>query len=65
MSKEMDYSEAAMKLAECIQNEEYSESGGLMIQVFCDAIKDEETPRMALAMAKNPLNEIGQLEAQY
>ena len=58
MSKEMEFSEACDKLAEIIQANErgYIEVYGMMIASFVCACEEGETPRMALAIAKDSPN---------
>jgi len=52
------FSEACDELIKEIQTEEdYVEAYGLMLEVFFDAIQDQETNRMALSMAKAALKE--------
>lgn len=51
----MDYGEACIELAKLIESGhyDYPESAGLAIQVLHDALADGDTPKMALALAKN------------
>jgi len=49
----MEYSKAARLLAKYIrENELCDEEAGLRITAFCDEIGQGETPRMALAVAR-------------
>jgi hypothetical protein len=56
--KNLDFSEACDKLAEIIMTgDEYAESYGLMIMVFHNRLLEGDTPRMALAIAKDAIAE--------
>ena len=48
---EMDIVQACDELAKRIIDRNVPFSGGCSIQFFCEAIKDGETPMMALAIA--------------
>lgn len=52
---EMDYGEACIELAKLIESGhyDYPESAGLAIQVMHDSLDRGDTPKMALAFAKN------------
>lgn len=52
---EMDYGEACIELAKLIEagHYDYPESAGLAMQVLQDSVGRGDTPRMALAFAKN------------
>lgn len=51
----MDYGEACIELARLIESGhyDYPESAGLAIQVLNDSVARGDTPKMALAFAKN------------
>lgn len=51
----MDYSEACNALVEMIKDSDYTEKGTLMIMTFIDAIEADETPKMALTLAKKSI----------